>query len=35
LAYLITNKGPGDTVTLTVLRGTEKTDIPITLDKRP
>lgn len=35
LAYLITNKGPGDTVTLTVLRGTEKVDVPITLDKRP
>jgi 2-alkenal reductase len=35
LAYLITNKGPGDTVVLTVLRGDEKMDIPITLDKRP
>ena len=35
LAYLITNKGPGDTVTLTVLRGTEKVDVTITLDKRP
>ena len=35
LAYLITNKGPGDTVTLTVLRGSEKVDVPIKLDKRP
>ncbi len=35
LAYLITNKGPGDTVTLTVLRGDEKVDVPIKLDKRP
>ncbi|HNB41440.1 MAG TPA: PDZ domain-containing protein, partial [Anaerolineales bacterium] len=35
LAYLITNKGPGDTVVLTVLRGTEKVDISIVLDKRP
>ena len=35
LAYLITNKGPGDTVVLTVLRGTEKMDISIVLDKRP
>ena len=35
LAYLITNKGPGDTVTLTVLRGSERVDVPITLDKRP
>lgn len=35
LSYLITHKGPGDTVVLTVLRGEEKTDISITLDKRP
>ncbi|MBI5944853.1 MAG: trypsin-like peptidase domain-containing protein [Chloroflexi bacterium] len=35
LAYLITNKGPGDTVILQVLRGTEKVDVPVTLDKRP
>ncbi len=35
LAYLITNKSPGDTVVLTVLRGDEKVDVTITLDKRP
>lgn len=35
LAYLITNKGPGDTVVLQVLRGGEKVDVTITLDKRP
>lgn len=35
LAYLITNKGPGDTVVLTVLRGDEKVDVPVVLDKRP
>ncbi|MBL8078045.1 MAG: trypsin-like peptidase domain-containing protein [Anaerolineales bacterium] len=35
LSYLITHKGPGDTVILTVLRGEEKTDISITLEKRP
>ncbi len=35
LAYLITNKSPGDTVVLTVLRGDEKVDVSITLDKRP
>ena len=35
LAYLITNKGPGDTVVLQVLRGDEKVDVNITLDKRP
>jgi 2-alkenal reductase len=35
LAYLITHKSPGDTVVLTVLRGEEKVDVTITLDKRP
>lgn len=35
LAYLITNKSPGDTVILTVLRGEEKVDVTVTLDKRP
>lgn len=35
LAYLITNKSPGDTVVLTVLRGTQKQDITVTLGKRP
>lgn len=35
LAYLITNKSPGDTVVLTVLRGDEKIDISVLLDKRP
>ncbi len=35
LAYLITNKGPGDTVILTVLRDNEPVDVSITLGKRP
>jgi len=35
LRYLINNKSPGDTIVLTVLRGDEKIDIPVTLDKRP
>ncbi|MDO8753372.1 MAG: trypsin-like peptidase domain-containing protein [Anaerolineales bacterium] len=35
LAYLITHKGPGDGVVLTVLRGTEQVDVSITLGKRP
>jgi S1-C subfamily serine protease len=35
LSYLITHKGPGDTVVLTVLRGDERKDISITLGKRP
>ncbi len=35
LAYLITNKGPGDSVVLSVLRNNEKVDVTVTLDKRP
>ncbi|MBI2331502.1 MAG: trypsin-like peptidase domain-containing protein [Chloroflexi bacterium] len=35
LAYLITNKGPGDTVVIRVLRGTEQIDIPVVLAERP
>jgi 2-alkenal reductase len=35
LAYLIENKSPGDTVVITVLRGTQKQDITVTLGKRP
>jgi 2-alkenal reductase len=35
LSYLITNKGPGDAVVLTVQRGDQTLDISVTLDKRP
>ena len=35
LAYLVANKSPGDTVVLSVLRGEQKVDVPVTLDKRP
>lgn len=35
LRYLINNKSPGDTVTLTVLRGDQSVDVTITLAKRP
>jgi S1-C subfamily serine protease len=35
LAYLITNKGPGDSVVLQVLRGDEKVDVTIVLGSRP
>jgi S1-C subfamily serine protease len=35
LAYLIENKSPGDKVVLSVLRGTQKQDITVTLGKRP
>lgn len=35
LSYLVNNKTPGDTITLTVLRGDKKVDLQITLTKRP
>jgi 2-alkenal reductase len=35
LRYLINNKSPGETVVMTVLRGEEQLDIPVTLGKRP
>ena len=35
LAYLITNKGPGDSVILQVLRGNEKVDVTVVLGSRP
>ena len=35
LSYLIANKSPGDTIQLTVLRGTEEKEVTITLGERP
>jgi 2-alkenal reductase len=35
ISYLYTKKSPGDTVVVTVLRGTEKVDLPLTLATRP
>jgi 2-alkenal reductase len=35
LSYLITNKSPGDTVVLTILRDGKTMDVTITLGKRP
>ena len=35
LAYLITSRSPGDTVVLTVLRGSEQVEISVELEKRP
>lgn len=35
MRYLVNNKGAGDTVTLTVLRGDQQVDIVVTLGKRP
>jgi S1-C subfamily serine protease len=35
MSYLVNNKAPGDTVTVTVLRGDQKVDLTVVLDKRP
>jgi 2-alkenal reductase len=35
MRYLLLNKAPGDTVTLTVLRGSQKVDLKLTLGTRP
>lgn len=35
ISYLFNNKSPGDTITLTVLRGSTKKDISVKLEKRP
>ena len=35
LSYLITNKGPGDSVVLQVMRGSDKVDITVVLGSRP
>ena len=35
LSYLIVNKSPGDVVTLTIMRGDQQLDIPVTLGARP
>jgi 2-alkenal reductase len=35
LRYLINNKAPGESVTLTILRGQEQLEVPVTLGKRP
>jgi S1-C subfamily serine protease len=35
LRYLRNNKGPGETVILTILRGEEQMDLTVTLGKRP
>jgi 2-alkenal reductase len=35
LSYLVVNKSPGDTVTLTILRGDQKLDVPVILGARP
>ena len=35
MRYLILNKAPGDTVVLTVLRGSEQVDLTLTLAARP
>jgi S1-C subfamily serine protease len=35
IRYLVLNKSPGDTITLTILRGSQQLDVPITLGVRP
>lgn len=35
IGYLVDNKSPGDQITLTVLRGDQRVDVTLTLDKRP
>lgn len=35
LTYLMTSKGPGDTVVLTILRDGQQKEVEVTLDKRP
>jgi S1-C subfamily serine protease len=35
LRYLLLHKSPGDTIVLTVLRGGEQVDVPVTLGTRP
>ncbi len=35
VTYLALNKAPGDTVTLTIMRGDQKLDIPVVLGARP
>ena len=35
IAYLALHKSPGDTVTLTVLRGGQQVDVPVVLGIRP
>ena len=35
ISYLVTQKGAGDTIVLTVIRAGQKQDIPLTLGKRP
>ena len=35
LRYIVLHKSPGDTITLTILRGDQQMDIPLTLGTRP
>jgi len=35
ISYLITQKSPGETITLTILRGDQQLDVPLTLGERP
>ena len=35
ITYLITNRSPGDTVNMSIIRDGQEVEIPLTLDKRP
>jgi S1-C subfamily serine protease len=35
LSYIMTQKNPGDTITLKIIRNQQEMEVPITLDKRP
>ncbi len=35
MRYIIDNKAPGDTITLTIMRGAQQTDVKVTLGTRP
>ncbi|HPH95300.1 MAG TPA: trypsin-like peptidase domain-containing protein [Anaerolineaceae bacterium] len=35
LSYMINNKGPGDVITVTILRGDQQLDLEVTLGERP
>ncbi len=35
IAYIFTNKSPGDSITLTIIRGGEEMEVTLTLGKRP
>jgi len=35
IGYVLTNKSPGDKITLTIIRDNQKKEVTLTLGKRP